>query len=127
MMAVIIMIMSFTYIIISSENQRKYILITKSIFGDSLTSIQVPKPNIELYRQSFKYRAAVLWNDLLHDIKNAPNIDEFKYLYKKHVFDKCCDCTWIVCVYTYADFLYTHFTLILYVLHLGMDSFNAIF
>ena len=99
MMEVIIMIMSFTYIIISSENQRKYISITKSKFGDSLTSMQVPKPNIELYRQSFKYRAAVLWNDLLHDIKNAPNIDKFKYLDKKHVFDKCCDCTWIVCVY----------------------------
>ena len=89
--------------------------------------VQVPKPNIELYRQSFKYRAAVLWNDLPQDIKNAPNIDEFKYLYKKHFFDKCCDCTWSVCVYTYADFLYTHFTLILYVLYLSMDCFNAIF
>ena len=41
--------------------------------------VHVPKPNIELYRQSFKYRAAVLWNDLLQDIKNAPYIDEFKY------------------------------------------------
>ena len=89
--------------------------------------VQVPKPNIELYRQSFKYRAAVLWNDLPQDIKNAPNIDEFKYLYKKHFSDKCCDCTWIVCVYTYADFLYTHFTLISYVLYLSMDCFNAIF
>ena len=40
--------------------------------------VHVPKSNIELYRQSFKYRAAVLWNDLPQDIKNAPNIDEFK-------------------------------------------------
>ena len=51
----------------------------------------------------FKYRAAVLWNGLPQDIKNAPNIDEFKYLYKKHFFDKCCDRTWIVCVYTYRQ------------------------
>ena len=51
-------------------------------------NVHVPKPNNELYRQSFKYRSAILWNVLLHDIKNAPNIDEFKYLYKKHFFDK---------------------------------------
>ena len=55
--------------------------------------VHVPKPSIELYHQSFKYRAAVLWNDLPHDIKNAPSIDEFKYLYKKHLFDKYCDRT----------------------------------
>ena len=55
--------------------------------------VQVPKPNIELHRQSFKYRAAVLWKELPQYIKNAPYIDEFKYLYKKHFFDKCCDCT----------------------------------
>ena len=50
--------------------------------------VHVPKPNNELYRQSFKYRSAISWNVLPHDIKNAPNIDEFKYLYKKHCFDK---------------------------------------
>ena len=86
-----------------------------------------PSPILNYNRQSFKYHAAVLWNDLPQDIKNAPSIDEFKYLYKKHFFDKCCDCTWIVYVYTYADFLYNHFTLILYVLYLSMDCFNAIF
>ena len=50
--------------------------------------VHVSKPNNELYRQYFKYRSAILWNALPHDIKNAPNIDEFKYLYKKHFFDK---------------------------------------
>ena len=43
--------------------------------------VQVPKPNIELCRHSFKYHAAVLWNDLPQDMKNAPNTDELKYLY----------------------------------------------
>ena len=38
---VIIVILIFTYVIISSEKQRKEILITKSIFGDSLTSIDI--------------------------------------------------------------------------------------
>ena len=49
------------------------------------------------------------------------------YLYKKHVFDNSYDCTWIICVYNYAEFLYTRFTLILCVLHLSMDCFNALF
>ena len=41
MVEVIIMIMIFTNIIIFSENQRKQILITKSIFGDYMTSIDI--------------------------------------------------------------------------------------
>ena len=43
--------------------------------------VPVSKSNIELHRQSLKYRVAVSWNDLPRDIKNAPSIDEFKYLY----------------------------------------------
>ena len=50
--------------------------------------VHVPKPNNELYRQSFKYRSAIVWNPLPHDIKNAPNINEFKYLYKIHFFGR---------------------------------------
>ena len=37
---------------------------------------------------------------------------------------KCCDYTWIICVYTW-DVFCTHFILIWYVLHLSMDCFNA--
>ena len=50
--------------------------------------VLLPKPNNELFRQSFKYRSAMLWNALPQDLKNASSIDEFKYLYKKHSFDK---------------------------------------
>ena len=39
-------------------------------------------------RNSFKYRAAVLWNTLPRDIREAQNIDEFKYRYRKHYLTK---------------------------------------
>ena len=48
--------------------------------------VQVPRPNVESFRRSFKYRGAVLWNALPNYIKDAGTPSEFKYLYKKHYF-----------------------------------------
>ena len=48
--------------------------------------LQVPKPSSELFRSSFRYKGATLWNTLPSHIKDAPNVDRFKCLYKKWFF-----------------------------------------
>ncbi len=45
---------------------------------DSL-NVYIPKPNIECYRNSFKYAGGKIWNDLPNNIQNAPSVDAFKY------------------------------------------------
>ena len=49
-------------------------------------TIHVPQPNCELFRNSFKYRGAVLWNDLPFELKQAADSSAFKYLYKRKYF-----------------------------------------
>ena len=51
-------------------------------------NIPVPMPHVEQFRNSFKYRGAVLWNTLPRDIRGTQNIDEFKYRYRKHYLTK---------------------------------------
>ena len=48
--------------------------------------LQVPKPSSELFRNSFRYKGATLWNNLPSHIKDAPDVDCFKCLYKKWFF-----------------------------------------
>ena len=49
-------------------------------------NVQVPHPNYEIYRRSFKYQSAILWNGLPPHLKNAPDIYAFKQLYKSQYF-----------------------------------------
>ena len=37
-------------------------------------NLYIPKPNVEIFRKTFTYSAADIWNSLLHDVKNAPSI-----------------------------------------------------
>ena len=48
--------------------------------------LQVPKPSSELFRNSFRYKGTTLWNSLPSHIKDAPDVDRFKCLYKKWFF-----------------------------------------
>ena len=48
--------------------------------------LQIPKPSLELFRNSFRYKGATLWNSLPSHIKDASDIDRFKCLYKKWFF-----------------------------------------
>ena len=50
--------------------------------------VKIPKPNVELFRNSLRYRGALLWNSLPSDLKTATNVDVFKYRYKKLFFNK---------------------------------------
>ena len=45
-------------------------------------SLQIPKPNNELFRNSLLYQGSLLWNSLPPEIQNAPDILSFKKLYK---------------------------------------------
>ena len=49
--------------------------------------LQVPEPNFEFYRNSFKYQGSKLWNSLHPQMKLAPDIDAFKKLYKRRYFN----------------------------------------
>ncbi len=42
------------------------------------SNIYVPKPNTELYRSTFVYSGAKIWNDLPVSVKTAQSIDDFK-------------------------------------------------
>jgi len=41
-------------------------------------NLYIPKPNVEIFRETFAYSAADIWNCLPHDVKNEPSI-------KKHL------------------------------------------
>ena len=41
-----------------------------------------PGPNTEIYKQSFAYQGACLWNNLPLYVKQAPSIIQFKSRYK---------------------------------------------
>ena len=47
---------------------------------------QVPEPNYEFYRNSFKYQGSLLWNSLHPQLQSSQDIMEFKRLYKKLYF-----------------------------------------
>ena len=49
-------------------------------------NVVVPKPNVECYRNSFRYAGAKVWNEIPGKIQCATSVDSFKYLYKKKYF-----------------------------------------
>ena len=50
--------------------------------ADSLNVI-LPKPKLELFKQSFKYAGAKIWNELPTSLQNSTSLDSFKFKYKK--------------------------------------------
>ena len=50
------------------------------------SNVMAPKPNIELFKKSFRYHGSQVWNALPGELKSAETIDYFKYLYKKEYF-----------------------------------------
>ena len=48
--------------------------------------IQVPQPNCELFKTSFRYQAAVLWNRLPPELREINDINHFKMMYKQLFF-----------------------------------------
>ena len=42
------------------------------------TDLSIPKPKKEFLKRSFKYRGAVLWNNLPYQVKSAPSMYAFK-------------------------------------------------
>ena len=49
-------------------------------------NVVVPKPNYEIFRKSFQYQGSMVWNGLPPQLKEANNLNSFKYLYKKLLF-----------------------------------------
>ena len=41
------------------------------ILSTKCNQLYTPKPNCELFRKSFMYSGAVIWNSLLRHVKNA--------------------------------------------------------
>ena len=49
-------------------------------------NVHVPQPKQEIYRNSFKYQGAVLWNSLPAQLKSAADLNSFKRMYKEMFF-----------------------------------------
>ncbi len=47
--------------------------------------LEIPKPNLEVFRKSFSYLAAAQWNSIDKNIRQAHSVNHFKTLYKKKV------------------------------------------
>ena len=52
-----------------------------------LKNVHVPMPNSELFKKSFRYHGAIIWNSLPAELKQAGNIEDFKYRYKQKYFN----------------------------------------
>ena len=50
------------------------------------SNVQIPQPNYEIFRNSFRYQGAVLWNSLPPQLKSATELDMFKRTYKDLYF-----------------------------------------
>ena len=48
--------------------------------------LNIPKPNIELFRQSISYQGPKMWNSLSHDVRNSGSLMTFKRSYKATYF-----------------------------------------
>ena len=44
-------------------------------------NVVLPKPNVTLFKQSFKYAGAVSWHKLPNNIQNAILVDSIKHQY----------------------------------------------
>jgi hypothetical protein len=55
---------------------------TRSATGNNL---YIPKPNIDLYRQSLSYNGPTTWNSIPSDIKSLEGQSAFKNMYKYYV------------------------------------------
>ena len=52
----------------------------------SSLNVVLPKPNTEMFKQSFRYSGANIWNSLHNDLQNATTLPSFKRIYKQTFF-----------------------------------------
>ena len=52
-------------------------------------NLSVPFPHKEIYKKSFQYAGAKIWNNLPKTLKDTPNIQSFKYACKKYTLCNC--------------------------------------
>ena len=48
--------------------------------------VQIPEANCELFKTSFNYQGAALWNSLPSELRSITDIHEFKFFYKELFF-----------------------------------------
>ena len=49
-------------------------------------NVVLPKPNIEMFKQTFRYSGPKEWNSLHNDLQNSQTLSSFKRLYKIKFF-----------------------------------------
>ena len=45
-------------------------------------TIQIPEPNKDIFKHTFRYQGALLWNNLPPELRGITDINVFKYMYK---------------------------------------------
>ena len=48
--------------------------------------VQIPQPNCDLFKTSFRYQAAKLWNSFPPELRTITDINGFKTMYKHLYF-----------------------------------------
>ena len=54
--------------------------------ASSHCDVQIPQPHCELFKRSFKYQSAKIWNRLPPELKTVNDIQQFKINYKRLFF-----------------------------------------
>ena len=66
---------SYLVELFSYVSDLQYSYTTRSVTENKLS---LPPTNTALYKRSFSYNGASIWNDLLLSIRNAPSFQNFK-------------------------------------------------
>ena len=90
---IFIRLSSIVYKILSSEDSPLKCIVnlqSPSRFyslrsSSSKVTLNVPFPHKEVFKQSFSYSSAILWNSLPLDIRNSLSLINFKRLCKNYV------------------------------------------
>ena len=81
----------------------------RALRSTSNNLLYIPKPKMELYRNSLSYSGSKIWNSIPENIKQSDSVTLFKKRYLEWLCtqnDQCLSCTCILCMYMLNYCLY---------------------
>ena len=66
---------------LNNKFQITHDITQRNLRSTSSNSLYIPKPSCELFRKSFAYSGSSIWNQLPQNVRSAPSLKSFKFLY----------------------------------------------
>jgi hypothetical protein len=66
---------------LNNKFEFTYDITHRDLRSTSSNSLYIPKPSCELFRKSFVYSGSSIWNKLPLNVRTAPSLKSFKFLY----------------------------------------------